>query len=169
LAEDVRHTLDSFRHDLDDNLPKQVKSVVNVVIGSAYGKQTVNTAGTAAPQTAAMHGGVGATAGGHRTTQPVNHNFQQSYYQTTAYGPHFPNGAGNTQCRMWPETRPPVTGNTHATLNTDRAVSSEMSDHVREQVSRTLRELGFAAPGCAKSYRKPCMEFFDSVPYPHGF
>jgi hypothetical protein len=81
---------------------------------------------------------------GHRTTQPVNHNFQQSYYQTTAYGPHFPNGAGNTQCRMWPETRPPVTGNTHAILNTDRAVSSEMSDHVREQVSRTLRELGFA-------------------------
>jgi hypothetical protein len=48
-------------------------------------------------------------------------------------------------------------------------MSSEILDHVREQVSRTLRELEFAACGCAKSYRKSYSEFFDSVPYPRGF
>jgi hypothetical protein len=32
-----------------------------------------------------------------------------------------------------------------------------------------MRELGFAARGCAKSYRKPYPKFFDSVPYPRGF
>jgi hypothetical protein len=65
--------------------------------------------------------------------------------------------------------RPPVMSNTHMMLNTGRAMSGEMSDHVREQVSRTLRKLGFAARGCAKSYWKPYPEFFDSVPYPRGF
>jgi hypothetical protein len=59
--------------------------------------------------------------------------------------------------------------NTHTMLNTDQSMSSEMSDYVREQDSRTLRELGFAARGCAKSYRKPYPKFFDSVPYPRGF
>jgi hypothetical protein len=59
--------------------------------------------------------------------------------------------------------------NTHTMLNTNWPTSSEMLDHVREQVSRTLRELEFAARGCAKSYRKPYPEFFDSVPYPRGF
>jgi hypothetical protein len=168
LAEDVRFTLDSLKQDLDDNLPKQIKSVVKELVGNVQGKQTVDLAGASAQQ-ASPHVGVGATAGEHRTMQPMNPNYPQPYYQTMTYGPNFLNSVGNAQCGMWPETRPPVMSNTHTMLNTDRAMSSEMSNHVREQVSRTLRELGFAAHGCAKSYRKPYPEFFDSVPYPRGF
>jgi hypothetical protein len=44
-----------------------------------------------------------------------------------------------------------------------------MSDGVMEQVTRTLRELGFAPRGRAKAYKKPYPEYFDTVPYPRGF
>jgi hypothetical protein len=54
-------------------------------------------------------------------------------------------------------------------LNTDRAASGEMSDGVRDQVARTLRELGFATRGRAKVYHKAYPEYFDTVPYPRGF
>jgi hypothetical protein len=48
LAEDVRFTLDSFKHDLDNNLPKQIKSVVKELVGNMQGKQTVNLASASA-------------------------------------------------------------------------------------------------------------------------
>jgi hypothetical protein len=48
LAEDVRHMLDSFRHDLGDNLPRQIRSVVKEVVGNTQGKQAIDVAGTAA-------------------------------------------------------------------------------------------------------------------------
>jgi hypothetical protein len=32
-----------------------------------------------------------------------------------------------------------------------------------------LRELRFASKGCARSYRKPYPEYFDTVPYLRGF
>jgi hypothetical protein len=38
LAEDARFTLDSFKHDLDDKLPKQIKSVVKELVGNVQGK-----------------------------------------------------------------------------------------------------------------------------------
>jgi hypothetical protein len=44
-----------------------------------------------------------------------------------------------------------------------------MSDGVREQVTHTLWELGFAPRGRAKAYKKPYPEYFDTVPYPRGF
>jgi hypothetical protein len=69
----------------------------------------------------------------------------------------------------WPETRPPVTSVNPFMLNTDRAASGEMSDGIRDQVTQTLRELGFAPRGHVKAYHKPYPEYFDTVPYPRGF
>jgi hypothetical protein len=44
-------------------------------------------------------------------------------------------------------------------------VSGEMSDSVRDQVTKTLCEMEFAPKGRARSYQKPCSEYFNSVPY----
>jgi hypothetical protein len=44
-----------------------------------------------------------------------------------------------------------------------------MSENVREQVARTLREFGLEPKGRATTYQKPYREFFDMVPYPRGF
>jgi hypothetical protein len=47
--------------------------------------------------------------------------------------------------------------------------NGEMSENVREQVARTLREFGFEPKGHARSYKKSYLKFFDTVPYPRGF
>ena len=44
-----------------------------------------------------------------------------------------------------------------------------MTERVRDQVARTLRELGFAPRNRARAYQKPYPEYFDTVPYPRGF
>jgi hypothetical protein len=44
-----------------------------------------------------------------------------------------------------------------------------MSDNVREQVTRTLREFRLEPKGCLRTYQKPYPEFFDNVSYPRGF
>jgi hypothetical protein len=44
-----------------------------------------------------------------------------------------------------------------------------MSESVRDQVARTLRESGLEPKGLAKTYQKLYPEFFDTVPYPRGF
>jgi hypothetical protein len=49
LTQDVRSTLDSFKHDLDDSLPRQVKSVVKEVLGNTQGKQMADTASASTP------------------------------------------------------------------------------------------------------------------------
>jgi hypothetical protein len=65
LAEDVHHTLDSFMHDIDDNLPRQIRSVVKEVVGNTQGNQAADTARTATQQATLPHEG-------YRTTQPAN-------------------------------------------------------------------------------------------------
>jgi hypothetical protein len=103
LAENVRHTLESFRQDMDDNLPRQIKNIVKEVVGVMQGKQSTDTAVFTAPHATLPHTGTGAAAGGHPATQPVNPNLPQPYYQTAAYSPVFPPGAGGTSCGPWPE------------------------------------------------------------------
>jgi hypothetical protein len=44
-----------------------------------------------------------------------------------------------------------------------------MSENMRDQVSRTLREFGLEPKGKTRTYQKPYPEFFDNVPYPRGF
>jgi hypothetical protein len=48
-------------------------------------------------------------------------------------------------------------------------VGGGMTDGVREQIARTLREFGFTPKGRARAYQKPYPDYFDTLPYPHGF
>jgi hypothetical protein len=87
----------------------------------------------------------------------VNPNFQQPYYQTEACGPSSqvcPESYFTT-----PAVMPTIAGGTY----------SGMSDNVRGQVTRTLREFGMEPMGHARTYQKPYPEFFNNVPYPRGF
>jgi hypothetical protein len=44
-----------------------------------------------------------------------------------------------------------------------------MTEDVREQITRTLREFGFTHKGRVNIYQKPYSKYFDVVPYPRGF
>jgi hypothetical protein len=121
LAEDIHHTLDSFRHDLDDNLPRQIRSVVKEVVGNVQGKQTADTANIANSHTSLPNEGF-------HSNQAVNTNLQHSYYQATAYGPHFPSGSTGMPHGSWPDARVP---NMQYVLNTDKGVSGELSEGVK--------------------------------------
>jgi galactose-1-phosphate uridylyltransferase len=45
--------------------------------------------------------------------------------------------------------------NTAYQLGTDRVNDDMMTEGVREQIARTLREFGFTPKGCARVYQKP--------------
>jgi hypothetical protein len=45
----------------------------------------------------------------------------------------------------------------------------EMTDGVKEQIARTLREFGFKLRGRMKVYQKPYPEYFNTITYPRGF
>jgi hypothetical protein len=102
-------------------------------------------------------------------TQPnpgVSLNFQQPYYQTMAYGPNIPPmGTGVRHGPildvLFPRTPAYVTPNPR--------VDGEMNEGVRDQIARTLREFGFMPKVRARSYQKPYLEYFDTIPYPWGF
>jgi hypothetical protein len=53
-------------------------------------------------------------------------------------------------------------------LNIDKVASGDMSENVRDQVTRTLRDLRFSPNGRIRSYQKPYSNYFDSIPYPGG-
>jgi hypothetical protein len=49
LAEDVRHILDSFKQDLEDGLPRQIRTVGKEVLGNTQGKRVIDMSGTSMP------------------------------------------------------------------------------------------------------------------------
>jgi hypothetical protein len=98
----------------------------------------------------------------------VNLNLPQPFYQTAAYGLAF--SPGNiAQHGPVPDVRLPRTAAAPYPLHADRVASEKMSNHVRNQITRTLREFGFTPKGHVESYQKPYPECFDIVPYPQGF
>jgi hypothetical protein len=74
-------------------------------------------------------------------------NKSKASFQTAEYGPTFPPGVGGKPYGLWLEARPSVMGNVSFILSTDWVASREMSDGIREQMTRTLLELGFAPKG----------------------
>jgi hypothetical protein len=101
-----------------------------------------------------------------QSTPGVSPNFQQPYYQTIAYGPNIPpmgTGVphGPIPNVLFPRTSGYITPNPR--------VDGEMNEGVRDQIARTLREFWFTPKGQARSYQKPYPEYFDMIPYPHGF
>jgi hypothetical protein len=41
-----------------------------------------------------------------------------------------------------------------------------LTEGVRDQIARTLREFEFTPKGCARAYQKPYPEYFDMVLHP---
>jgi hypothetical protein len=58
---------------------------------------------------------------------------------------------------------------TPAYVTPNPRVEGEINNGVRDQITRTLREFGFTPKGRARSYQKPYLEYFDTIPYPRGF
>jgi hypothetical protein len=48
-------------------------------------------------------------------------------------------------------------------------LDGEMTDGVKEQIARILREFGFTPKGHARTYQKPYPDYFNTIPYPRGF
>jgi hypothetical protein len=96
----------------------------------------------------------------------ANFNLPQPFFQTTTYGLIFPPRGGSVPCGVTTDARWVGMGASLYALSTDWVASSEMCDNVRDQVTMTLCEMGFAPKGRARSYQKPYMEYFNFVPYP---
>jgi hypothetical protein len=102
----------------------------------------------------------------HTTPSNPNPNFQQSYYQTMAYGSNIPPmGTGVPHGPIpdifFPRIPSYVTPNPR--------VEGEVNDGIRDQITRTLREFRFKPKCWARSYKKLFPEYYDTIPYPLGF
>jgi hypothetical protein len=142
-------------------MPRQITTMVQPVFGESRGKHDtegpiVNTAtmGASSATTPGPQLNPGRTRNPRGNTSP---NFPQPFYRVHAYG------SGNQPVPDAYFLGPPVTP-----LVVEEAYSG-MSENLREQLARTLREFGLEPKGRARTYQKPYPVFFDTVPYPRGF
>jgi hypothetical protein len=128
--------------------------------------RSIDPTNTHASHTIAPQGGVGFDDS--HTGHVVNLNLPQPFYQTATYGLAF--SPGNiAQHGLVPDVRLPRTTAAPYPLHADRVASEKMSNRVRNQITRTLREFGFTPKGHVESYQKSYPKCFDIVPYPQGF
>jgi hypothetical protein len=64
---------------------------------------------------------------------------------------------------------PRVPTNATYQLRMDRVNDGMMTEGVREQIARTLREFKFTPRGHARVYQKPYRKYIDTIPYLRGF
>lgn len=149
LGEDMRNTLGSFKQDLDNSLPRQIRLVALEVYGEAQNKRAAamdSMLGQCMDIAQGVQNAVGAGCYGNRVANP---NLQQPYFQTIARGPTIPSITNGVP---QPMVEPVVPGSSSCSarlIQTDRAAGGELSDAVRDQVTRTLRELSFTPKGRA--------------------
>jgi hypothetical protein len=88
----------------------------------------------------------------------VNSNLQQPFYQTMAYGPNIPPMGSGVPNGPVPDVffRRTPAPYTPGTVNN---VGGGMTEGIREQIARTLREFSFTPRGHAKVYQKPYPEY----------
>jgi hypothetical protein len=164
LTESVKGSVESLRLELKQEskkMPRQIRAMVQQVLGESKGKRDIegpdvnmSTMGASSSTTPGPQFNLGRTGNPGGNTSP---NFPQPFYQVHAYG------LGN---QLVPDAyfpRPPDTP-----FAAGEAYLG-MSENVREQVARTLREFRLQPKGRVKTYQKPYPEFFDSVSYPRGF
>jgi hypothetical protein len=113
-------------------------------------------------------GNQGVLANIGQSSPGVNLKVQQPFYHTMAYGPNTPpigNGVPNGPVHdiFFPRTPAPNT----PLMGND--VGGGMIEGVWDQIAWTLREFGFTPKGRAQVYQKPNTEYFDMIPYLHGF
>jgi hypothetical protein len=102
----------------------------------------------------------------HTTPTNPNLNFRQPYYKTMAYGPNIPPTGMGVPHGPIPDIFFP---RTPAYITPNPRVEGEVNDGVRDQIARISREFGFTPKGQSRSYQKPYLEDFDTIPYPQGF
>jgi hypothetical protein len=104
------------------------------VLDEARGKREAKVLDTntmiSDPNTETMYCSSGNMSRTGNSGNTINANLQQPYYQTHAYGPRGQPMTGAYSAR--PNITPTAAGGAHA----------GMSENVREQVARTLREFG---------------------------
>jgi hypothetical protein len=164
LTESVWGSVKSLRLEFKkeyEKMPRQIRSMVQQVLGEARGKRDSESPGasTTIPNFEATNlQGIPANLGrvGNRAGT-ANSNLQQPYYQAHAYGPGAPQLVPDAYFPR-PPVFPAATCNKH----------TGMLNNVREQVARTLREFGLGPKGWVRTYQKPYPEIFDTMPYPRG-
>jgi hypothetical protein len=163
----MRHTLDSYKQDLNNGLSRQIKSMVKEVLGNTQGKRVAEVGSMSMPRITSPHRGNEAVVGNISLCQEAGLNLQQPYYQAAGYRPTLP--PGGILYTTWPETCSSSTTSANPILGADRVGGRDVSDAVREQITRMLRGLGFSPKGHVRSYQKPYPDYFNLVPYPRGF
>lgn len=80
LGEDVRSTLDAFKQDLNNSLPRQIRSVAQEVYNEVEGKRT-SAESTTPGQVAVIGNGMSSGSGSvNFGTNVANPNLQQPYF-----------------------------------------------------------------------------------------
>jgi hypothetical protein len=87
IAEDMRNTLKTFKQDLNGNLLRQVRAVVQQIHGKSQGKRVEGSAATPNMSTAVGQGNHGAMINVSQPGLGDNPNFLQPFYQTMVYRP----------------------------------------------------------------------------------
>jgi hypothetical protein len=90
VAEDMRNMLETFKTDLNNSLPRQVRSVIQQIQGEAQGKWPEGSPSTPHPGGTASEGNQGVLANMGQRNMGADLNLQQPFYQTMAYGPNIP-------------------------------------------------------------------------------
>jgi hypothetical protein len=170
MAEELCSTFDVLKQDLSSSLPRQVRAIVQQINGEAQGKRHEGSAVILNHNPTANPGNSGAMINVSRPSSSGNPNLQQPFYQTVAYGPNIPpTGNGVTHGPVPDVMFARATGNMLNQAGTGRVGEGGMTKGVRDQITRALREFGFATKGRARVYKKPYPEYYDTIPYPRGF
>jgi hypothetical protein len=163
-TDSMRGSIESLRLEFkqdSENLPGQVRAMVQQVLGEVRDKREFESPGasTAAPNLGmTITQGIPANTDGLGSPGVVaNHNLQQPFYQTHAYSP----SSQAVPDAYFP--RPPI-----IPIATWGAYGG-MSKNVRDHVARALRVFGLEPKGQVRTYQKPCPEFFDKVPDPSSW
>jgi hypothetical protein len=88
VAEDMSNTLETFKTDLNNCFPRQVRLVVQQIQGEGQGKRLVESPSTPHPGgggSTSNQGNQGVLANVGQPNPRVNLNLQQPFYQTMAY------------------------------------------------------------------------------------
>ena len=165
ISEGVRNSFDTFRsefkQDMNNNMPRQIRSIVQQVQGVLQGKHVENLSYAPSYNGAAAHNDVNQTVNERSGDSVMNFNLQQPYYQSMAYGPSIPPIGNKIPQGFVPNDY--RIGEQRALLSasgvTHTAAEGERSEGVRKQVARTLREFGFEPKGHIGHIGSPILNF----------
>jgi hypothetical protein len=135
MAEDLRSTFDALKQDLSSSLPRQVGAIVQQINGEAQGKRMEGypTIPNSNPTTST--GVSGMMINDSQPNSSDNHNLQQPFYQTIAYGSNIPPmGNGMPHGPVLGVMFPRVTSNILNQAGTGR-VEGGMTKGVRDQIT----------------------------------